>query len=70
MGGMMSNAVPNLKELANASRVEGVRYCRDTYEVATADGRKRRFFERSLRLKRIPAKTALRRARLRWSPLA
>jgi cytochrome c len=28
-----------------------VRYCRDTYEVATADGKKRKFFERNLRFK-------------------
>jgi cytochrome c len=51
MGGMMSNAVPNLKELANSSRVQSVSYCRDTYEVATADGKKRKFFERNLRFK-------------------
>jgi hypothetical protein len=25
-----------------------VRYCRDTYEVVTADGNKRQFFERNL----------------------
>jgi cytochrome c len=51
MGGMMSNAVPNLKELASSSRVQSVSYCRDTYEVATADGKKRKFFERNLRFK-------------------
>jgi cytochrome c len=50
MGGMMSNAVPNLKELTSSSRVQSVRYCH-TYEVATADGKKRRFFERNLRFK-------------------
>jgi cytochrome c len=51
MGGMMSHAVPNLKKLDDASRVQSVRYCRDTYEVTTADGSKRRFFERNLRFK-------------------
>jgi cytochrome c len=51
MGGMMSNAVPNLKNANNASRVQTVRYCRDTYEVVTADGNKRQFFERNLRFK-------------------
>jgi cytochrome c len=51
MGGMMSNAVPNLKSANNASRVQAVRYCRDTYEVVTADGNKRQFFERNLRFK-------------------
>jgi cytochrome c len=51
MGGMMSHAVPNLKKLDDAARVQSVRYCRDTYEVATADGSKRRFFERNLRFK-------------------
>jgi cytochrome c len=48
MGGMMSNAVPNLKNANNASRVQTVRYCRDTYEVVTVDGNKRQFFERNL----------------------
>src|SRR5947209_1443448 len=51
MGGMMSNAVPNLKKVDNASRVQTVHYCRDTYEVVTADGNKRQFFERNLRFK-------------------
>lgn len=51
MGGMMSNAVPNLRKLDNSSRVQTVHYCQDTYEVSTADGRKRRFFERNLRFK-------------------
>jgi cytochrome c len=51
MGGMMSHAVPSLKNVNNASRVQTVRYCRDTYEVVTADGDKRQFFERNLRFK-------------------
>jgi cytochrome c len=51
MGGMMSHAVPNLKNANSASRVQIVRYCRDTYEVVTADGHKRQFFERNLRFK-------------------
>jgi cytochrome c len=28
-----------------------VRYCRDTYAVATADGKTRKFYERNLRFK-------------------
>jgi len=51
MGGMMRNAVPNLKKVDNATRVQSVRYCGDTYEIATADGKKRKFFERNLRFK-------------------
>src|SRR4051812_37125194 len=51
MGGMMNNKVPNLKKLDTASRVENVRYCRDTYEVTTADGKKQKFWERNLRFK-------------------
>jgi cytochrome c len=51
MGGMMSNAAPNLKRLDNATKVQGVSYCRDTYEITTADGGKRKFFERNLRFK-------------------
>jgi len=49
--GMTSQDVPNLKKLDNATRVQFVRYCRDTYEVATADGSKRKYFERNLRFK-------------------
>jgi cytochrome c len=51
MGGMTSHDVPNLKRLENATRVQSLRYCRDTYEVTTADGGKRKFFERNLRFK-------------------
>jgi len=51
MGGMMSTAVPNLKTLDASDRVQAVAYCRDTYEVATADGKKRKFWERNLRFK-------------------
>ena len=36
MGG---GPVPNLKKLDPEDRVESVGYCRDTYEVATADGK-------------------------------
>jgi len=48
MGG---GPVPNLKKLDPEDGVESVGYCRDTYEVATADGKKRKFWERNLRLK-------------------
>jgi cytochrome c len=52
MGGMMGGgAVPNLKTLDPEDRVQSVGYCRDTYEVATADGKRRKFWERNLRLK-------------------
>lgn len=53
MGGMMMGGgqVPNLKKLDPEDRVQTVRYCKDTYEVATADGKKRKFWERNLRFK-------------------
>jgi cytochrome c len=51
MGGMMSNTVPNLKTLDNATRVSSVQYCRDSYEIVTADGKKRKIWERNLRFK-------------------
>jgi cytochrome c len=51
MGGMMSTTVPNLRTLGLRDRVQAVSYCRDTYEVTTADGRKRKFWERNLRFK-------------------
>ena len=51
---MMSNNT-NLKELASSSQVQSVRYCRDTYEVATADGKKRKFFKRNFRFKTDPS---------------
>lgn len=51
MGGMMSTTVPNLKKLDAEDRVRSVTYCRDTYEVTTADGKKHKFWERNLRLK-------------------
>jgi cytochrome c len=52
MGGMMGGgAVPNLKTLDPEDRVQSVGYCGDTYEVATADGKKRKFWERNLRIK-------------------
>ena len=52
MGGMMGGgAAPNLKKLDDDDRVKSIAYCRDTYEVTTADGKKRKFWERNLRLK-------------------
>ena len=53
MGGMMMGGgqVPNLKHLDPEDQVQSVRYCKDTYVVATADGKKRKFWERNLRLK-------------------
>jgi cytochrome c len=51
MGGMMNTAVPNLRVLDAEDRVQSVGYCRDTYEVKTADGKQRKFWERNLRFK-------------------
>lgn len=52
MGGMMGGgAVPNLKELDPEGRVQKISHCGDTYNVTTADGRMRNFWERNLRLK-------------------
>lgn len=51
MGGMNSGAVPNLRQVGADKRVQAIVYCRDTYEIATADGKKRRFWERNLRFK-------------------
>jgi cytochrome c len=52
MGGMMGGGrVPNLKNLEPGDRVKSVSYCRDTYDVATADGKTRKFWERNLRFK-------------------
>ncbi|MGI8527063.1 MAG: c-type cytochrome [Pseudolabrys sp.] len=52
MGGMMGGgSVPNLKTLSAEERVQSVSYCRDTYTVATGDGKTRQFWERNLRLK-------------------
>lgn len=52
-GGMIMGGgqAPNLKKLDPDDRVQSVRYCKDTYEVTTADGKKRKFWERNLRLK-------------------
>jgi cytochrome c len=55
MGGMMGmmggGGVPNLKKLDAADRVQTITYCKDTYTVTTANGQKRKFWERNLRLK-------------------
>jgi cytochrome c len=52
MGGMMGGGqAPNLKKLDDEDRVQSVAYCKDTYIVATADGKKRKFWERNVRLK-------------------
>lgn len=55
MGGMGGGAMPNLKKLGPEQRVQAIAYCGDTYEVATADGKKRRFWERNLRFKTASA---------------
>jgi cytochrome c len=53
MAGMMMGgaAVPNLKKLDPADRVQSIKHCGDTYKVATADGKIRDFWERNLRFK-------------------
>lgn len=52
MGGMMGGGqAPNLKKLDAEDRVQSVAYCKDTYVVSTADGKKRKFWERNVRLK-------------------
>src|SRR6266481_6901066 len=53
MGGMMMGGgqVPNLKKLDPEDRVQAITHCGDTYEVTTADGKIRDFWERNLRFK-------------------
>ena len=52
MGGMMGGGPdPNLKKLEPGIRVKAITYCRDTYRVATADGKTRAFWERNLRFR-------------------
>lgn len=52
MGGMMGGGqVSSLKKLDAEDRVQSITYCKDTYTVATADGKSRKFWERNLRLK-------------------
>jgi cytochrome c len=52
MGGMMGGGSdPNLKNLEPGKRVKAITYCRDTYRVATADGKTRSFWERNLRFR-------------------
>jgi cytochrome c len=52
MGGMMGgDNAPNLKKLDAEDRIKSIGYCGDTYEIATADGKSRKFWERNLRFK-------------------
>jgi cytochrome c len=51
MGMMGGGGVSNLKKLDPADRVQTITYCKDTYTVTTANGQKRKFWERNLRLK-------------------
>jgi cytochrome c len=52
MGGMMGGGrVPDLKAVEANMQVKAITYCHDTYRVTTADGKKRAFWERNLRLK-------------------
>ncbi|WP_458761312.1 c-type cytochrome [Afipia sp. TerB] len=50
MGGMMGGGHdPNLKKIEPIRQVRALTHCRDTYRVATADGKTRAFWERNLR---------------------
>jgi cytochrome c len=52
MGGMMGGGrVSNLKNLDPEDRVQAISYCKDTYTVTMANGQRRKFWERNLRLK-------------------
>ena len=51
MGMMGGGRVTNLKKLGSEDSVQSIRYCRDTYKVATADGKTHDFWERNLRFK-------------------
>ncbi|MGE3289831.1 MAG: cytochrome c family protein [Geminicoccaceae bacterium] len=51
MTGMGGGDLPDLKTLGPEHRVTAVRYCRDTYEVATADGTSEPYWETNLRFK-------------------
>jgi cytochrome c len=51
-GGMMGGGrVSNLKNLDPEDRVQAISYCKDTYTVTMANGQRRKFWERNLRLK-------------------
>ena len=51
MGMMGRGSVPNLKKLEPDGRIQKITHCRDTYQVTTADGKTRAFWERNLRFK-------------------
>jgi len=53
MGGMMGDGGrdANLKNLEPGQQVKAITYCRDTYRVATADGKTRALWERNLRFR-------------------
>jgi cytochrome c len=67
MGGMMGmmgrGSVPNLKKLAPDERKQKITRCGDTYQVTTADGTTRAFWERNLRFKTDIVKMARRKER-------
>jgi cytochrome c len=51
MGMMGGGQVDNLKTLDPEDKVQSINHCGDTYNVATADGKVRDFWERNLRFK-------------------
>ena len=51
MGGMGGSELPDLKTLGPEHQVTAIRYCEDTYDVATADGANEPYWEFNLRLK-------------------
>jgi cytochrome c len=52
MMGMMGASEPaDISQPSPSQRVVSLQYCRDTYEVTTADGERRKFWEFNLRFK-------------------
>ena len=51
MGSMGSSELADVSKPAPAQQVTSVRYCRDTYQVTTADGKTMKFWEFNLRFK-------------------
>jgi len=51
MGGMMGGEAQPLKNLPPSQQVTAIRFCGDTYDVATADGEVLQFWEPNLRFK-------------------
>jgi cytochrome c len=48
---MSDTGHPDLKQVGSEKQVKAIRYCRDTYQVTTADGETHDFWEANLRFK-------------------